>query len=351
MISRTQFTKADNIFFTRRLAFLLNSGLSLSKALDILTIQSRKAIQPHLREIQKQTETGQSLSDSLATFPKAHPAFMIHLIKAGEQSGHLHECLIHVSKELTRSQTLNKKIISASVYPILIAVGTIALSFFLIFFIFPKIKSLFSSLHSTLPLSTRIIIWLSEFISRYGLIIFVFLVVILFTLYISIQRSSTLQYKRDAVLLAIPIVGRIICITIVSNFFRIIGIMLESHIPLHQALLFASESIHNKLYIQASRTITEETASHGTLSQSLRNFPTLFPETVVQFVEVGEYSGSLSQNLIFASDMFDQEIEERIKFLMTFLEPLMMIAMGLVVGFIALSIITPIYEISQNLNH
>ncbi len=346
-----KFSTTDNILFTRRLAFLLNAGISLSQALALVTNQSKPKHKTHFKTLEKSIISGKSFSTTIAQFPKYHPSFMVRIIKAGEESGQLKECLMHVSAEMNRRKILTKKIISLSVYPCLIAFGTIALSFFLIFFIFPKIRTLFQSLHGTLPLSTRLIISFSEFITTYGLFILFFISNISISLFLAIKYSPSFRYKRDKLLLSLPLVGSLIRSSNTSVFLRVTGIMLQAKIPIHKALCFASESVTNNVYIQATTLIAQETTARGGFAQALHAHKKLFQETSIQLIEVGESSGTLAQSLIFISDMLDQELEEKIKLSMTFLEPLLMVFMGFIVGFISLSIISPIYEISQNLKH
>jgi type II secretory pathway component PulF len=348
---KTQFSTADRLMFTKRLSFLLGAHMPLFDALTILATQSRTTIQPIVQTITNNVQQGRSFSDSLAQFPRSFPSYIIKLIKAGEDHGLLTQNLKYISDEITRRKNLKQKIISAAVYPICIAVGTISLSLFLVLIIFPKIRSLFDSMNTALPLTTRSIMLISDILLKYGIWIILFFVLCITGIYFSFRRFEKLTILKDSFLLSIPLVGSITKTYILSQFLRTTGIMLEAHIPITQALEHAAESCSNLIYYQALKTIAHHISQGGTLATCLRTYLKLFPSMVVELIDMGETSGTLSQSMMYLSSMLDQDLEEHLKLIVNLLEPLMMAVMGFVVGFIAISIISPIYAITQNLNH
>lgn len=351
LIRKPKLSSNDQVLFMKRLGFLLGAGISLFDAVHAVALQSKKNVQPILEKIAGTINLGQPLSKSLELFPNSFPLYAVKIIKAGEESSQLTASLTHVASEIQKRKNLKGKIISAAVYPMLIGFGTIVLSLFLVFGIFPKVRSLFNGMHATLPLSTRIIIWLSDFLHHFGIILLLFLIAVIFLFRWLIKKYPRLQFLQDQYLLSIPLIGTLISQYILSLFFRTLGIMLKAHIPISRSLSYASESITNKPYREALISISAETLSGINFASSLKHFPKLFPEISTQLIEVGEASSNLAETLTYLSDMYDQEIEQTLKILVSVIEPIMMALMGLVVGFISLSIITPIYAITQNIQH
>lgn len=348
---KAKLTQNECMLFMKRLSFLLGAGISLHSALSSLAHQSKKRIQPLIEKIAEHVNQGQAFSKSLEQFPNSFPLYAVRIIKAGEESSQLQQSLTQVADEMLKRKNLTTKIVSAAVYPFLIGCGTILLSLFLLLVIFPKVRSLFDSMHVTLPLSTRSILWLSNFIHHFGLLCIVFMISSFFIIRFSIQKHPELQLSINKFLFSLPLLGTLISHYILSVFFRTLGMMLKAHIPLSRSLAYATESISEIQYHEALHTISTETLSGSSLARSFKNYPKLFPEMSTQLIEVGETSGNLAHTLIYLSEMYDQEIEQSLKMLVSVIEPLLMALMGLVVGFISLSIITPIYAITQNIKH
>ncbi len=344
-------SNTDTILFAKRLSFLLGAGIPLQKAMDIASSQSRRQIQPILKSIALRIHTGESLSSCLAGYPRSFPFYMIRLVKAGEESGQLKQSLEQIAHEIERRKLLKQKILSASLYPCVIVFGTVCLSLFLIFIIFPKIRTLFQSLHMKLPITTRIVIGLSDAVQHFGLLLCVFVALIIAIIFYALKKSEVLQRKKDSLLLSIPGLGSLFRHYILSSFLRTTGLMFKAHIPIDTSLRYAADGIQNKIYSQAILEISGNITAGKTISGALRPYPKLFPDTTVQLIEIGEMSGNLSETLLYLSDMLDQEVDTALKIMVTLIEPALMVGMGIVVGFISLSIITPIYEITQNIRH
>lgn len=338
------------IIFIRRLSFLVGAHISLEKAVALVAKQSRPRFRKYVVDIHDALIHGTSFSESLEQFPKIFPTFVTRIIRAGEAHGLLAECLSYTSSELERRKILVKKIISMSVYPCLIAIGTIVLSGFLLLFIFPKIRGVFTSLHMSLPFATRVTLWISDTLRAYGIYMFSSLVVIGIALVYFLRTSSKFQYQKDRLIIRIPLIGTLVRYSYNSAFLRMTGIMLEAHISIDKAVLYSGEAIHHQEFQTAIKHVSSILGERGNLKDGLSQYPHLFPDITCELVEVGESSGTLSKSLIFISDMYDKEIEDKLKILMTLLEPALMILMGIIVGFISLSIITPMYEVSQTIS-
>jgi type II secretory pathway component PulF len=350
LFNNMKLSRSDLILFTKRLSFLLGASISVQQAMSIVTAQSRKKIQPIFTDISTNINHGRSMSESFALFPHSFPIYMVKIIKAGEESGQLKQSFLHVSQEIQRRKTLSTKLIGSCVYPAIIAIGTLLLSGFLIFFIFPKIKTLFKGMNAQMPMSTRFLMWFSEFLQKYGLLLFIIIFIFLSIIYYLLRTRISLQLKKDKALLRTPLIGKLLSLYLLSTIFRTTGIMLKASIPIHKALRYASESIAHKEYQHSLQVVSENVLSGQPISKCLSVYQNLYPDLTIQLIEVGEASGTLSDTLIYLSEILDQEIDDSLKVLMGVIEPTLMAVMGIVVGFISLSIITPIYAITQNIN-
>jgi type IV pilus assembly protein PilC len=339
----------DHVLFAKRLSFLLGAHMPLHSALQIITSQSRKSIQPIFEAISEHVHQGKTLSLSLSQFPKSFPSYMVTLVQAGEKYGLLEKNLLYLADEIQRRKQLKQKILSALLYPVCIALGTITLTLFLIIIIFPKVRSLFASMRSDLPLSTRILISVSEFLQKHGVLLVIILLILTVIFIVIYKKYPRAQYIKDSLLLSTPLIGKLIQTYILSRFLKTTGIMLKARIPITQAIDSAAISSTNILYREALSFIAMNLNSGITLSHSIKAFPQLFPSMIIELIDMGETSGTLADVMIYISDMYDQELEERLKMIVHLIEPILMLTMGLVVGFIAISIISPIYEITQNI--
>ncbi|MDE2399787.1 MAG: type II secretion system F family protein [Patescibacteria group bacterium] len=350
-ISFTRLSIKDQTFFVKRLSFLIKAGIPMRESLVMIREQTRKkGYALILDTVIDNVSNGQNLSTSLARFKNTFGEFAINIIGFGEQSGILSENLEYIADELKKRQALRKKIISASVYPIIVTIATIGIVAFLMVFLFPKILPIFASLHYDLPLSTRIVIALSNFITHWGLITLVFLIVFLVAFIITLKKNKRVAFQFDRVLLKLPIVGKIIQDYNVANFTRTMGLLLRGGITMGEALPISAKTTANLLYQKEFKALAQVVNRGQKISTHLAKSRDLFPDIVVQIISVGEHSGNLSNSLMYLSEMYEAEIDDFTKNLSSMVEPILMIIMGILVGFIAVSIITPIYGITQHLN-
>ncbi len=296
-------------------------------------------------------ENGQSLSRSLGKFPHVFGDFAINIIKIGESSGILSENLDYLADELKKKQALRRKVVGALVYPALITCATLGITIFLMVYLFPKIMPIFTSLHMALPLSTRIVIFLSNGLRNYGIFILLGLIVAIIAFVVMFRRSARLRFRYDQWLLKLPFLGVMIQSYNLANGARTMGLLLKSGITLSDALPITADTTANMVYKAEFRKLAEVVNRGEKISSHLLRNRTLFPDILSQMIAVGERSGNLSNTLVYLSELYESEVEEFTKNLSTLIEPILMIFMGLLVGFIAISIITPIYGITQNLHN
>lgn len=349
-VSFTRLSIKDQTFFVKRLSFLIKAGIPMRESLVMIREQTRKkGYALILDAVITNVSNGQNLSTSLAKFKNVFGEFAINIIGFGEQSGILSENLEYISDELKKRQVLRKKIISASVYPIIVTIATIGIVTFLMVFLFPKILPIFSSLHYELPISTRIIIAISNFISNWGLLTLGALIVLSIAFVITLKKSKNFTFYFDKFLLRVPIIGKIVQDYNMANFTRTMGLLLRGGITMSEALPISEKTTPNLVYKKEFKALAHVVNRGQKLSSHLSKSRDLFPDIVGQIVAVGEQSGNLSNSLIYLSEMYEAEIDDFTKNLSSMVEPILMIVMGLLVGFIAISIITPIYGITQHL--
>ena len=350
-LRESRFSLKDQVFFAKRLSFLMNAGITAVEGLDILREQTISKGQARvLDQILTDVTNGQTLSKSFAKFPKVFSDFAVHIIKVGESSGTLSSNLEYLADELKKKQLLRRKVISALVYPVLITLATLGITAFLMLYLFPKIMPVFASLHATLPLSTRMVMFLSVFFQHWGLLIIGLLFISGIIFSVALGRSTTLHMLFDQLILRLPIIGTVIQYYNVANVSRTLGLLLKSGVKLSEALPITADTTKNLVFKRECQKLAEVVDRGERVSTYLRNKRHVFPDIFSHMIGVGEKSGTLSNTLVYLSEMYENEVEDFTKNLSTLIEPALMIFMGLLVGFVAISIITPIYGITQNLH-
>ena len=293
---------------------------------------------------------GIALSTALQKYEKIVGAFYINIIIVGETSGTLPENLEYIAEELKKKHELRKQVIGALVYPLVIVISTFGITTMLIVYIFPKIMPIFLSMKAELPWSTRTLIWLSHALSTYGL--FLLLGIILGSVAFSFaMRSKNFHYRVDVMLIHIPVFGKLSRFYNLANTCRTLSLLLKSDVRFVQALEIAAASLKNQAYSRALVEVGGGVLKGQRMSVQLKASPQLFPPLLTQMLSVGESTGNLSETLMYMSEMYETEIRDWTKNLTSVLEPVLMLTMGLLVGFIAVSIITPIYGITQSIHN
>lgn len=348
----TRFGIKEQILFAKRLSMMLTSGIPILQGLRMLeegvSSRSSRFIMGALGD---SVAKGVPLSDALKRFERIFGAFAINIVHVGETTGTLPENLNYIAHELRKKHDLTKKIVGALIYPAIIVLATVGITVMLIVYIFPKILPIFMSLKSELPLSTRSLIALSGFLSHYGLILFGAIVLISIMHMVYMRNFVSYRLVVNRIILKIPVFGAISRDYNLANISRTLSLLLKSDVRIVQALEIGGNSLKNEAYRRAMRHVGEGVLHGQLLSSQLRKEGNLFPPLFVQMVAVGEATGNLSESLMYLSDMYESEINDVTKNLSTILEPVLMLVMGIIVGFIAISIITPIYGITQNLHH
>lgn len=333
--------------FARRLSVMAKAGIPILQSVNMLKEQAQsRAMKQILSDVSQKISQGGFLADALEPYKPIFGNLFISVIRVGETAGVLSENLAFLADEMHKQQELKRKIIGALVYPVVILVATFGITALLTVFIFPRIIPVFANLDIELPATTRFLIFLNNLFRDYGVIIIAAVLGFIAVFWISL-RFHLVKFWWTLFLFRMPILGTMLKNANLASMTRTLGLTLRSEIKIVDALAITAESISNVVYKREIKLIAENVKQGGTLAQKLKDNPFLFPSLVTQMVSVGENTGSLSEMLLRLSDFYEAELTSAIKNLTNILEPLLMVLMGVIVGFIAISIISPIYQVSQ----
>lgn len=337
----------EKILFTKNLALTLKSGVSLVNGLHLIRRQAKsKMFQRILDSLIKDAESGLFLSVGLEKFQGVFGDLFVNIIKIAEVSGTLPENLIYLGQELGKQDALRKKVKGALVYPVIILIATVVIAVAMVVFVFPKILPLFENAKMELPLTTRLLIKASALVSGYGwwLLIGAILVMIGFRFVLKILPVRFLYHRF---LLFMPILGRAMVNYNMANFARTLGLLLRSGVKIIEALNIVSAATANLVYRREFQTAGERIRRGDFFSKYLEERSRLFPPLLMNMIEVGENTGNLTENLSYLGEYYENEVDDFVKNLSSILEPVLLLFMGGIVGFIALSFITPIYQLTK----
>jgi type IV pilus assembly protein PilC len=340
----------DKINFSRHLAVMLDAGIPLHEALSVMKEQItapsfRYVLQTAIIDL----GDGLPLHMSIAKFPKLFDPFFVNALSVGEASGTLASTLRYLAKQLEKSDYLKGKVRSALLYPIIIFTGALGIGIYLAFFLLPKILPLFTTLNVKLPPTTRALLAVSAWLTAYwpwfagGIVLAIIGVFFLFKL-------PGVRFMAHAFLLRVPVAGKLVQNMQTAKFSRILGTLLSSGVTIVVALNVTAESTDNPVYKKELEVIAGSVERGETIGDELRRHKRLFSSTTASMVGVGERTGKLSDSLIALAEFTEREVDTMTRDLSTLIEPLTLIVVGLLVGFIALSIITPIYQITEGIH-
>ncbi len=345
-----RFTTNDQIMFAKRLSMILRSGMPIMEGLGMLGDEAHTRSASYVYEsLMITVSNGQPLSTGLEKFKRMFGEFGVNIIKIGEVSGTLHENLEYLADEMKRNQALRRKVIGALLYPALIVAATFGITIMLTVYIFPKIIPIFQSVKAELPWSTKALMAISKFLSADGLWLFLGLAALVVAFIFSMRMFPRFHLLMDRILLRIPLFGKLSQYYNLANICRTTALLLKSDVRIVQAMELVANGTRNLSYRQELMNARERIIKGQKLSAQFKEKRILFPAMMSQMVTVGEQTGNLGGTFSYLAEMYEEEIGELTKSLTTLLEPVLMIIMGGVVGFIAISIITPIYSITQNL--
>jgi general secretion pathway protein F len=332
--------------FTQQLGALLEAGLPLDRSLSILTdVTEKNGMKEIIRDILSNIQKGNSISDSLARHQKVFPPIYTNMVKAGEAGGVLEQVIARLAEYLENSQRIMEEVRSALIYPaILTFVGGGAVAF-LLTFVVPKFTQIFKEMGQNLPVPTVILLSISNGLRGYWWLLLGVVIIILLGVKKFIKSEEGRSWW-DALILRTPLFGDLARKTAVSRFARTLGTLLNSGVPILQALNIVKESIGNNVIAKGIATIREDVKRGKGIAKPLRDSG-VFPPLAVHMMVVGEETGKLDEMLIKVADRYDTETRIAIRRLLSLLEPGMILFMGLLVGFIIVAILLAIFSVNE----
>jgi type IV pilus assembly protein PilC len=339
---------ASLVDFTRQMGIMINAGLSLVDALAIITEQTKDVNQQLVvGRISQYIKGGSPLSVALADMPNSFPNYYISLIKAGESSGKLDDVFLRLAENLEKSREFRGKVTSALIYPLIVIIGILVVGFVMITFVLPQLLEMYQSFDVDLPATTQFIITVSDFMSAYWPIV---IVIVFFLVVGGRVMLKKPKYRRilDGYLIKLPVFGDIITKSVLVEATRTLAILIKSGVPLLESLNIVKRTTNNLVYREAFEDIYSDIEKGRNLGDALASsgvFPTIF----IQMTSVGERTGKLDDTLMRLSRYFQMESELTIKTATTLIEPAILVVLGLGVGFLVTSVLTPIYNLTSSI--
>ncbi len=334
----------DLAVFSRQFATMINSGLSLLRALTILTEQTEnKELARVLREVRNDVETGNSLSASMAKHPNAFPPLMVNMTKAGEVGGFLDMVLLQIAENYEAEVKLRGKVKAAMTYPVVVFVIAILAVVGMLLFIVPVFVGLFADFDSELPAPTRFLVFLSglmKIIAPLGLVG----VIAFFVSWPKLKHDQRVRNTLDPLKLKLPIFGALFRKIALARFARNLGTMMKSGVPILQSLDIVADTTGNVVLERAVRAVQNSVRQGEALAAPLTNH-SVFPPMVVQMMSVGEDTGALDSMLHKIAEFYDQEVEATTEALTALIEPLMIVVIGSIIGAMIIALYMPIFSL------
>lgn len=343
--------KAEHIVvFSRQLATMVESGIPIAQALDILAEQiDDKALGSALKKVRDHIEAGSSLSEGLAHFPRIFSDFFVHMVRAGESSGRLDEILDRVASYLEKVTVLQRKVKASLFYPAFVSVLAFGITTFLMVVIVPKFKEIFTALGGQLPLPTQMLLRVSEFMGKY----LFYEAGVCVALGIAVRASlntRTGRYRFDRFILRVPVIGKLLQKVVIARFARTLSTLVKSGVPILSSLEIVARTVGNKVVEQAVLSARSSIKEGENISDPLA-YSKVFPPMVTRMISVGEKTGELEKMLVKIADFYENEVDAAITALTSLIEPAVISVLGVVIGGIVIALFLPIFKISTLVSH
>lgn len=339
-------TSGDVTTFTRQLSTMINSGLPITEALLILRSQTKGSLQKIVAQILADVEAGESFSESLKRHPKIFSTTYVSLVKSGEVGGVMDEVLNRLADNLEKQQEFSGKVKGALIYPTVIVVGMVIVGFIMMIFVIPRLTSLYSQFNAALPLPTQILIGISSFFVSYW-----YIMIILFgggVYFLGLYRATPDGRRRiDALMFKLPVFGELQRQVVLTELTRTLALMVGAGVPIIEALNITSGVVTNTIVSDALKDAAKQVEKGFPIAFSFSRHPEAFPFILSQMVAVGEETGKMDEVLTKVSHIFEVESDEKVKGLTAAIEPLVMVMLGLGVGFLVIAVILPIYNLTS----
>lgn len=334
----------DKIFFCKNLQVMIAAGLSLPRALSILAVQAKN---PQFRSALEQTRDevtkGRSFSDSMAIHPDIFSDFFVSMAKVGEETGTLDRVLEISAKQMEKEYDLKTKIQGAMVYPAVIFCAMIGIGILMLATVVPQLAATFAELKTELPMTTKIVIGLGGFVSKYWWAVIAGFVAAVVG-FMQLARLKSVKRLLDNIVLKIPVVAPIVMNVNAAYTVRNLSSLISSGVSLPRALEITAGTVGNVNYQLALNDVKERVKKGQKFSDAIKDYDNIYPSTAIQMIAVGEETGETSNILIKLAEFYENEVSEATKNLASVVEPFLMVIIGVVVGFFAVSMVQPMYS-------
>lgn len=350
LVDHSRVPLEEKTYFFHLLAVMIDAGIPLIQALKMLAGRTRhERFRRVINTVAFNVIQGKKMSEAMARFPDVFGEMELGVIRSGEAVGNLDKMLFKLSEQLDRSHGLQMKMLTASIYPIAVLVVLVVVATGMLIWVIPNLVGLLEDgglERSDFPIATRILIGTSDFIGAYWWFI-IFGGIFAFVLFRAWVGSDNGRFSWDMFKLKTPIIGPLLRKMLVLRFVSMLGVLIESGLPVIQSLKIIATSLNNDLYRLKTWDVIAKVQSGGKISESLGETPFLFPETITQMLAVAEQSASIGLISDKIAVHYDREIDNALKRLTSLFEPIMIVFVGLTVAVLALAILTPIFKLSQ----
>lgn len=351
LLARFQKIKADDLVIaTRQLSTMVSSGMSLLRALYVIEEQTESdKLRDVWIEVRKDVEAGVALSDALQRHPEAFNELYVAMVQAGETGGILDQTLVRVAEQLEKDAALRRQIKAAMVYPSLIGGFAFVVLFALVTFLVPVFEKIFDDFGGELPAITKFTVWLSHMFTQRWYVMFavVFAVVWLFRYW---KRSERGRMQWDTLKLKFPMkIGDIVQKVALARFSRTFSGLIAAGVPMLEAIDITGKTSGNKVIEKAMDDVRDSVKKGGSLTQPMTRVPEAFPVMVTQMIGVGEETGALESMMSKVADFYEEQVDAAVKALTSILEPVMIVVVGAIVGFIVISMYLPMFKVYDSI--
>ncbi len=343
---KDRITPSDVATFTRQFATMVAAGLPITEALLILRSQAKGSMGKVVSQVLADVEGGEPLSKAFSKHPTVFTPTYIALMKSGEVGGVLDSVLVRLADDLEKQQEFKGKVKGALIYPAIIIVGMVIVAFIMMIFVIPRLTSLYSEFNAELPLPTRILIGISDAVIKFWPLTITALVGSFYG-FKAYRKTVTGRRKTDELYFKIPIIGELQKQVILTELTRTLSLMVGAGVSILEALSITADVVGNVVLSDALKDVSKNVEKGLPVSFSFAKHPEAFPFILSQMVAVGEETGKMEEVLNKVSHVFEVESDQKVKALTSAVEPLVMVVLGLGVGFLVIAIILPIYNLTS----
>lgn len=338
-------TTTDLVNFTRQLSTMVTAGLQITNSLDILESQAKPGMSKVVGDIRRTVEGGGTLSGAMGKHPQVFDQIYVALVKAGEAAGSLDKVLSRLADNLEKRREFNRKIKGAMVYPIIVILAMVAVGTIMVLFVLPKMMSIYDEFQADLPMATKILLSISNFATEFWYLALILLIGLAFAGRL-LSRNAQFKAQFDKITFNLPIIGKLKTEVMLTEFSRTLSLLVGAGVLIVEALNIVVDSFSSPLYRDAIERSIEKVEKGFSLATALAQ-EGIFPPILPQMIAVGEETGKIDEVLQKVSVYFEQEAEMAVKGLTTAIEPLIMIVLGVGVGFLVIAVIMPIYNLTS----